>query len=107
MTQAFIDRFAHGTRSGAASVGMTGGQIVRQVRIAPRADAAAAIGRDVVCAPSGLIGSRELLPVVQCKEKISRRMALAAVSHCLDEIRAAIPLGAAVDMGFKALIGVE
>src|SRR5216684_4580379 len=82
-------------------------QVVRQVRVAPSADAAAAIGRDVVCAPAGLDSAAEFLPFVQRKEKIPRRMTFAAVAQRLDEVRAAIPLGAAVDMGFKALVGVE
>src|SRR5882762_979494 len=86
---------------------MTHRQVMCQVRIAPSPDAAAAIGRDVVCAPAGLDSSAEFLPVVQREEKIPWRMTLAAVTQCLGEIRAAIPLGAAVDMGLEALIGVE
>src|SRR5450631_3254633 len=86
---------------------MTHRQIMCQVRVAPRDDAAAAIGRYVVGAPTGLNSPAEFLPIVQSKEKISRRMTFAAVTHCLDQVGAAIPLGTAVDMGFKALIGVE
>src|SRR5476649_2718982 len=80
---------------------------MRQVRVAPSADTAAAVRRDVVGAPAGLNGAAEFLPVVQRKEKISRRMTFAAVTHGFDEVGAPIPLGTAIDVGFITPVRVE
>src|ERR1700676_2619840 len=80
---------------------------MHQVRIAPGPDAAAAIGRDVVGAPTGLNCACEFLSVVQRKKEVSRRMALATVAHRFGEVCAAIPLGAALDVGRITLVGIE
>src|ERR1700730_1584068 len=98
MAQALIDRFTHGTRSGATSSGMPDRQVMGQVAIAPGADAAAAIGCYVVRAPTCLHRPCKFFPVVQRKRNISRRVTLTTMSHGLSEICAAIPFSTAVDI---------
>src|ERR1700688_4328130 len=80
---------------------------MHQVCVAPSPDAAAAIGRNVVSAPTGLHRSCEFLSAVQRKKEISRRMALATVFHCLGKVGTAIPFGAALNVGFITLMGIK
>src|SRR5277367_6296861 len=107
MSEALVDGFAHRTRSRTMLVGMTVSQISRQIGIAPGADAAVAIGGDVVGAPSGLNRAGEFRPVVESLEQVPRSVALSAMRHRLDEIGAAIPLWAALAVRLEPPVAIE
>src|SRR5258708_4081020 len=86
---------------------MTHREITGEISIAPRTQTAVLIGCDVVGAPAGLHGARELLTIVEREEQTARRVALAAVLHRFDEIGTSIPFGTAFDVRLVAFVRIE
>ncbi len=88
-----VDRFSHRARAGAATVCVAGRQVLRELLVAPCADAGCLVARDVVGDPAFGVAAGELLRVVQRLQEIARRMAIAAMrqSPRRDRRRDSIP----------------
>src|SRR3984893_8904972 len=91
----------------ATSVGVAAGQIVRQLRVRPRADAPCGVRSYVVGLPAVDYRTREFATVAQPIQEIPRCMAFAAMAERLDEIGAPVPFGGLTRVGLKALSGTE
>ena len=107
MHEAEVDRFPHRPGRRAASLGMSRGEVMRDRRLTPVANATFRIGGDVEGAPAAGHGAGEFVAIVQRLEQVPGRMAFAAMGERLDQIGAPVPLGALVGMRFETLVSVE
>ncbi len=83
---------------------MAGGQILRQLLVAPAADAGLFVRRDVGGEPALHHFTAQVLALVKTKPQIARRMALAAVAERRRQIGAAIPLLILVEIRRETLL---
>ncbi len=81
-------------------------QVLDQVCLGPRADTRRLVTGEVIRPPAFSHATGELAPVIERLQRSTRSMAVAAVSQRLDQVRAAVPLGAAVGDRLEALVGV-
>src|SRR5215471_14675722 len=82
-------------------------QITLELLVGPTADAPVKIGGDVVGLPALDNCAGELSFVVQSKQDVARRVAIAAMAKRLDEIGAAIPLRRLVSIRPEAMRWLE
>src|SRR5215510_10344311 len=82
-------------------------KVTGELVVAPGANSGLRVGGNVVGAPARNDGSGEFLALVEPLQCAARCMAFATVRQRFDQVRAAIPGSALVDIGLEALTRPE